>query len=606
MVKFGVHVAAFLAENESSNLYVVPYRKIRDSLVETEAASPDLFCKEWKESLQKAVQDFDQAMVSLWQMVFEGISESDSSLRGATPDTAFGLFLSSASTEASHELLSKVKYMCETSLTNAEALRKLVKKYDKQHHDKLSLQLLPQLYAANFCVGQPTLEDGLVILREALHTDYDEDEPHQMHVEHSHFQNSRRRGKQHDDAVKRRREELAWLKELVASIAPSEIAHIVAHRGFHNPLDRSDKRPLENSLAAYEAAWTNGIHLCECDVALTKDEKLVLCHDDDFSRLALIEEHGSAHRKVRDLTFRELMALPLKSGIRPPLLIDVLRSARAIGGHSKLIIEIKPGNNAAAKELARLFIRHPDLMEQCAVIMSFDLFAMHTLRTDLAILEPSSASNGGAIRKTHRSNMSLTNLAISLSDAAINEGFIPLGPRRDSNDHFGVGLTLSGRSDSFSRKDDNSVPLGSSPNLRNGMPPSSSALYTLDETRRIPQLMLLTVADQPKIPAELQVGVFELENVEPWLHRDDGALDGVYLQYEKEMLSRQGTEALQKLASKYSVGVWGFAHKDPDDYETFHHLVREGNVRFVNSDLPKAFKKKAHLPPRRGMSVGPF
>ena len=59
-------------------------------------------------------------------------------------------------------------------------------------------------------------------------------------------------------------------------IPPDDLAHLVAHRGFHSPLDRSDRRPLENSLAAYEAAWANGISLCECDVMLTRDGVLVL------------------------------------------------------------------------------------------------------------------------------------------------------------------------------------------------------------------------------------------------------------------------------------------------------------------------------------------
>lgn len=83
----------------------------------------------------------------------------------------------------------------------------------------------------------------------------DEDEP-QPH-ENANSLTVGRRGQQHDAAVNQRQEERAWLKELVQSIAPSEIQHIVADRGFHNPLDRSDERPLENSLAAYEAAWVS-------------------------------------------------------------------------------------------------------------------------------------------------------------------------------------------------------------------------------------------------------------------------------------------------------------------------------------------------------------
>jgi predicted transcriptional regulator len=264
MVKFGRHLDAFLAENQGSNLYVVPYSEIRDHLVEKESASPVIFTTEWTSCLEKAKADFDHAMEILWQMVFEGISSSDTeNSRGASPDTAFRMFLSHASVVESQELLSHVKYTCETSLTNAEALRKLVKKFDKQHIQTLSLSLLPKLYAANFTVGQPTLEDGLVMLRETLETDFDPDEPppqsHETSTNSLTVGSSTRRGQQHDAAVNRRREELAWLKDLVASIAPSEIQHIVAHRGFHNPLDRSDKRPLENSLAAYEAAWVSSV-----------------------------------------------------------------------------------------------------------------------------------------------------------------------------------------------------------------------------------------------------------------------------------------------------------------------------------------------------------
>ena len=31
-------------------------------------------------------------------------------------------------------------------------------------------------------------------------------------------------------------------------------------------------------IGRYEEAWTSGIKVCECDVALTRDEKLVLAH----------------------------------------------------------------------------------------------------------------------------------------------------------------------------------------------------------------------------------------------------------------------------------------------------------------------------------------
>jgi hypothetical protein len=147
----------------------------------------------------------------------------------------------------------------------------------------------------------------------------------------------------HQESMDNRMMELDWLKLLVKSISHELLPKLVSHRGFHSIKDHSDKRPLENSLSAYEIAWTSGIELCECDIALTKDEKLVLAHDENFMRLSLDQgRDGASQKRIGDLTFKELISLPLINGVRPPLLIDVLRSASAISEKSKLVIEIKP------------------------------------------------------------------------------------------------------------------------------------------------------------------------------------------------------------------------------------------------------------------------
>ena len=83
--------------------------------------------------------------------------------------------------------------------------------------------------------------------------------------------------------------------------------------------DRSDNRPVENTLSSFEQVWTAGIGICECDVALTKDGKIVMAHDDNFSRLALLADCNIAVNKVSDLTLREIFSLPLKGGTRPPV-----------------------------------------------------------------------------------------------------------------------------------------------------------------------------------------------------------------------------------------------------------------------------------------------
>merc|ERR1712238_172637 len=104
--------------------------------------------------------------------------------------------------------------------------------------------------------------------------------------------------------------EIEWLKDLVKSISQSQsqelllLPKLVAHRGFHNTQDRNDRRPVENSLAAFEMAWTSGIELCECDIALTKDEKLVLAHDENFQRLALYGTNSvNATKRIQELTY---------------------------------------------------------------------------------------------------------------------------------------------------------------------------------------------------------------------------------------------------------------------------------------------------------------
>lgn len=656
MVKFGRHLQFFLDnEHQGSNLFVVPYNDIR----ELTGADAALFLDGWNSSLERATMDFDRAMTQWWQMIFQGISHLEES-RGALPEVALRLYASIAEEEELQEVLSLTKQIHSTALTNAEALRKLVKKFDKEHAasddgaiERLSPMLLPKVYASNFTAGQSTLEAALIVLRTQLHMD-DEDvdaaeiqELGSLQQEDdvcltcettpASYLTARRHSSKHDEAVQLRKSELEWLKMLLKSIPPSEISHIVAHRGFHNVKDRSDRRPLENSQSAYETAWTHGIHLCECDVALTKDEKLVLAHDEDFSRLALDSSDPNSTVKVRDLTFRQLLSLPLKSGIRPPLLVDVLRSACEIGDNSQLIIEIKPGNSDAATALARMFLKYPRLMSACAVVMSFDAFAMHNLRREmLSVLDAlQNNENPNTLSKTTSipTSMSFGNFSVAEN---LFEFTSPSSPRaihrdespkmhRNTDSSGSVGMWLSesvNRNDSFQMlapfaPHGNFIPppphlppphpspsngglhkrlpsvdryLSTSPNLRR-RPSIDRSRGSLISHFGAPKLMLLTVADPPKITCELCVDVDDLSPVDGWLSSHDGSLDGVYLQFQKKMMTIEGAKSLRAMSEKYAVGVWGHNGRDPDDWDTFHWLVKQGGVSYVNTDLPKGFKK---------------
>jgi hypothetical protein len=309
---------------------------------------------------------------------------------------------------------------------------------------------------------------------------------------------------------------------------------------------------------------------------MTKDEKLVLAHDDNFFRLALDSRDTNSHRCISDLTFRELISMPLKSGVRPPLLIDVLRSACAISEHSKLVIEIKPGNEAAASALARLLIRHPDLRQAVAMVMSFDVVTMHRLRAELSIIDAVAegpiSSSGSQLGMHHR--------VTSFDHFGTMTGGLGCHRKLNSPDKFSssIGLSLSGTN------------LVSETHLDSVVPEQPSVGGT---TSTMPKLMLLTVAGPPSIACELQVSVDDLSPIDSWLNTNDGSLlDGVYLQFENQMMTPEGAESLRRLNECYFVGIWSYSGKDPDDYPTLEWLVNEGKCTFVNTDLPNHFRKE--------------
>lgn len=143
---------------------------------------------------------------------------------------------------------------------------------------------------------------------------------------------------------------------------------LVAHRGWHYPSD-DVQRPLENTLPAYERAWTAGVSYCECDVTLTTDGEIILCHDDDLRRLAL--NPSTVTKNVNECAFKgELEFFPLKDGSRVPKLSEVLDAAKRAGPGHKLVIEIKGEDAECARKVAKLVKTYPD---QVALVMSFSL-----------------------------------------------------------------------------------------------------------------------------------------------------------------------------------------------------------------------------------------
>lgn len=108
----------------------------------------------------------------------------------------------------------------------------------------------------------------------------------------------------------------------------------IAHRGesFDAP---------ENTLAAIQLAWQKGAEAVEIDIRLTRDDKIVVFHDETTWRLA------RKPRKVRNQTLRELKALDIGRHKGARWLgekIPTLREALAtIPPDKSLFIEIKSG-----------------------------------------------------------------------------------------------------------------------------------------------------------------------------------------------------------------------------------------------------------------------
>lgn len=128
----------------------------------------------------------------------------------------------------------------------------------------------------------------------------------------------------------------ACLVSLAAGTLLAQSPLIVAHRGA------SSSAP-ENTLAAFNAAWTEGADAIEGDFHLTADGKIVCIHDADTLRVT--EER--IERQVASSTLAELQALDVGSwkgaqfaSQRVPTIDDVIQQVPAKG---IIYVEIKCG-----------------------------------------------------------------------------------------------------------------------------------------------------------------------------------------------------------------------------------------------------------------------
>jgi len=121
----------------------------------------------------------------------------------------------------------------------------------------------------------------------------------------------------------------------------------------------------ENSEIAIKKAIKIGVDVIEIDIRKTKDNQLVLCHDDNLARIA------NRPVKISDATLKELQAIRLNDGSR----LLSLREALKIVGSTPVMIDDK--EVGSARVLLKILREFPKVK---ASIASFKLKELMLLR----------------------------------------------------------------------------------------------------------------------------------------------------------------------------------------------------------------------------------
>lgn len=116
---------------------------------------------------------------------------------------------------------------------------------------------------------------------------------------------------------------------------------IVGHRGAAG-------LALENTLPSIKIARQYGVDAIEFDVRKTKDNSVVLCHDEHLARISL------ADTVLAEVDLEDIINIPLHNNNNVPLLSDAIEAC----GETPIIIEIKePG---MAQLVADIISQFPD------------------------------------------------------------------------------------------------------------------------------------------------------------------------------------------------------------------------------------------------------
>lgn len=139
---------------------------------------------------------------------------------------------------------------------------------------------------------------------------------------------------------------------------------IIAHRGIHNNIDIP-----ENSLLAFKKAKELNVPI-ELDIHITKDNKLVVFHDDNLNRMT------GLNKKIKDCTYQELSTLCLvNTKEKIPTLKEVLNLIKG-----KVLLDIEIKDTKKIKTIVDTLIQELSTYNGSYIIKSFNPIIVHYIK----------------------------------------------------------------------------------------------------------------------------------------------------------------------------------------------------------------------------------
>lgn len=143
---------------------------------------------------------------------------------------------------------------------------------------------------------------------------------------------------------------------------------IIAHRGVHN-----NKDIPENSMLAFSKAIEKN-YAIEFDIEITKDDKLIIHHDDSLFRMT------GVNRKVEDMTLDEIRKLNLLgTNEKIPTFKEVLDLV-----NGKVFLDIEVKSTKRVKRIVGLILKEIKDYHGELSFKSFDPFIVRRLKKEVS------------------------------------------------------------------------------------------------------------------------------------------------------------------------------------------------------------------------------